>query len=202
MSQNSDFEIRPEVWSSFRRRLAWFLLFRLFVATLFLGGTILYQLRSGLLGGPELPFLYGMVALTYLQAGISAYLLPKTIRFYLFTHAQGAWDLLLATFLIYLTGGVSSHFSFLYILVIFSTSLFLRRRHILFVASAASILYGSLLDLQYYKHLPIISGLQFLLAFFAFDISSSPVQTISELLIEQPIGYSDEEDKNFSGDHD
>lgn len=146
---------------AFRRRLAWFLLFRLCVATLFLGGTIVYQLRSGPLGSPELPFLYGMIALTYLQTGISAYLLPKTCRFYLFTQIQGSWDLLLATFLIYLTGGVNSHFSFLYILVIFSTSLFLRRRHILFVASAAAILYGSLLDLQYYNHLPIMSGLTY-----------------------------------------
>ena len=161
MNDNIDPEIRPEIRASFRKRLAWFLAFRLFVATLFLGGTIFFQLRTGYRGSPELPFLYSMVALTYLQAGLSAYLLPKTNRLYLFTQVQGTWDLLLATFLIYLTGGASSHFSFLYILVIFSTSLFLRRRHILFVASAAAILYGSLLDLQYYNHLPIISGLKY-----------------------------------------
>lgn len=161
MDDKLDFGTRPESRAVLRRRLAWFLLFRLFVATLFLGGTIVYQLRSGLIERPELPFLYGMVALAYLQAGISAYLLPKTNQLYIFTQTQTTWDLLLATFLIYLTGGVSSHFSFLYILIIFSASLFLRRRNILFVASAAAILYGSLLDLQYYKHLPMISGLPY-----------------------------------------
>lgn len=143
-----------------RRRLAWFLLLRLCVASLFLGGTIVYQLRVGL-SGIGLPFLYWMVGLTYLQSGITAFFLQKTQRFNFLLQTIVAWDLILATILIYLTGGSVSHFSFLYILIIFSASLFLRRRYILFVASAAIILYGSLLDLQYFEYLPILSGLKY-----------------------------------------
>ena len=144
-----------------RRRLTWFLLLRLCVATLFLGGTIAYQLRVGLQGGTELPFLYGLVSLTYLQSGLTAFFLQRSRRFDLLLQSIIAYDLLLATFLIYLTGGSGSHFSFLYILIIFSASLFLSRRYILFVASAAAILYGSLLDLQYYQKLPLLSGLNY-----------------------------------------
>ncbi len=66
--------------------------------------------------------------------------------------------MLLATFVIYLTGGVESQFSFLYILIIFCSSLFLRRRDTLIVASASSILYGSLIDLQYFGYLPALGA--------------------------------------------
>ena len=73
----------------------------------------------------------------------------------------GQWDLLLATALIYLTGGIDSLFSFLYLLIIVGASVLLPRRDVLFAASAAAILYGSLLDLQYYGYLPLFGDLQF-----------------------------------------
>jgi two-component system sensor histidine kinase PilS (NtrC family) len=144
-----------------RRRLVWFLLLRLCVATLFLGGTILYQLRIDPVDSPELPYLFGMVAATYLQSGVVAFFLQKTGRLNLLAQTVVSYDLLLATFLIYVTGGFVSHFSFLYLLIIFSASLFVRRRDLLLVASAAAILYGSLLDLQYYQKLPLFSGLSY-----------------------------------------
>jgi two-component system sensor histidine kinase PilS (NtrC family) len=161
LQRKDGYYLRSVSREAVRRRLAWFLLLRLCVASLFLGGTIVYQLRVGLQGSPELPFLYWMVSLTYLQSGASAFLLQKTDRLDFLTQTIIAWDLLLATFLIYLTGGSASHFSFLYILIIFSASLFLRRRYILFVAAAAAIFYGSLLDLQYFEYLPILSGLNY-----------------------------------------
>ncbi len=39
--------------------------------------------------------------------------------------------------------------------------------------------------------LPVIAGIQLLLAFFAFDIASSPAQTIGELLTERPNGSNE-----------
>ena len=126
-----------------RRHLSWFLFSRLLVTTFFLGGTIVYQWRALSLDQPQIPFFYALVALTYMQTVISALLLSKVQRLRQFTQFQLAWDILLATFAIYLTGGFDSQFSFFYILIIFSASLFLSRRDILFVASAASILYGS-----------------------------------------------------------
>jgi two-component system sensor histidine kinase PilS (NtrC family) len=161
LSVKTEQDVKIDNLVVFRRRVTWFLLFRLVVASLFLGGTIAYQLQVGLSGTAELPFLYWLVAITYLQSGLSAFFLLKTDRVYLLTQTIVAYDLLQATFLIYLTGSFGSHFSFLYILIIVCASLFLHRRHILFVASAAAILYGSLLDLHYYHKLPLLSGLTY-----------------------------------------
>lgn len=145
-----------------RRHLSWFLFCRILVLTLFLGGTILYQLRSGI-EKPHLvvTFLYLLIGIFYVQALLSAVVLSRFHRLTLFAQAQIAWDLLFAVSLIYITGGVESPFAFLFILIIISASVFLSRREIFFVASAAAILYGSLLDLQYYGYLPRISGLIF-----------------------------------------
>lgn len=71
---------------------------------------------------------------------------------------QICWDLLFATSLIFLAGGIVSHLSFLYIFIIFSVSIFLSRREVFVSASAAAILYGGLLDLQYYSALPVVSA--------------------------------------------
>ena len=154
-----------------RRQLSWFLFFRILVATLFLGGAIFYQLRAGA-AQPKaaLPYLYLLVGLTYLQSIVSAVILPGCRRTRLFAQSQIAWDLLLAAALIYVTGSIESLFSFLFILVIVSASVFLSRREALFVASAAAILYGSLLDLQYYGLLPELGGLRFSLSVDERDV--------------------------------
>ncbi len=143
-----------------RRQLGWLLFFRLLVVTLFLGGTIIYQLRSGLgTFNPALPYLYFLVGLFYLQALVVAGLLRSARRPRFIVHLQTVWDLLFSSALILLTGGIESQFSFLYILSIIGASFLLSRKETLFVASASAILYGSLLDLQYYGLLPSLAGL-------------------------------------------
>ena len=151
------FETRPR-----RKFLSWFLFFRVLAVTLFIGGTIIYQLRSGQqIRPPLLPYLYLLVGLSYLHALGSAATLAFTRRTRLFAQALVSGDLLLVTLFIYLTGGVDSLFSFLYLLILVGASVLLRQRDLLFAASAASILYGSLLDLQYYGYLPQLGGHSF-----------------------------------------
>ncbi len=144
-----------------RRQLNRLLLSRVAVFTLLLGGTILYHLRLEGWTHPVLPFFYGLTVVTYLQAFVSAVFLPRAVRLRLFAQAQITWDLLLVTALVYITGGIGSIFSFLYLLVIVSGSVFLGRKEVFIVASAAAILYGSLLDLQFYGYLPQIEALTF-----------------------------------------
>jgi two-component system sensor histidine kinase PilS (NtrC family) len=55
------------------------------------------------------------------------------------------------TGLVYATGGISSVYAVFYTLVIIYSVLFLERRGGLIIASACSICYGLLLDLEYYK---------------------------------------------------
>jgi two-component system sensor histidine kinase PilS (NtrC family) len=142
-----------------RRFLNWYLAVRILVIALFLGGTAVSQLREGDgAGAVLLSWLYLLVAAAFGQSLIFLLLFARLRRWLLLFQAQVCWDLLFASCLIYLTGGMASPFSFLFILIIFSASFFLTRRDVYFVASAAAILYGSLIDLQYYEVLPAMPG--------------------------------------------
>ena len=146
-----------------RRLLAWYLAARLAVVVFFLGGAIVYHLKGAT---PQLQrelvvWLEALIGLVALQTLASAALMKRLRDLDRFIQAQFAWDLLLVLAIIYLTGGAESLYSFLYILVIVAASVFLSRRQVLILASAASILYGSLLDLQYYRYLPLFGGQPF-----------------------------------------
>ena len=152
-------ERQPPVSKS---QLHWYLFVRALIVGLFLVGAVIFQLRGGRDSeSPGLSFLYLLGGLSCLQVLVSAALVSRLRHLRYFVQGQIVWDLLLASALIYVTGGIESIFSFLYIFVIISASLFLGRRDILFVASASSILYGSILDLQYYGYLPYVGGISF-----------------------------------------
>src|SRR5690349_49633 len=68
---------------------------------------------------------------------------------------QIAGDLVVETLLVYFTGGLDSPFSFLYLVSIITASMLLYRRGGLLAASGAVILYGVLVDLLYYRVLPL-----------------------------------------------
>jgi len=142
-----------------RRLLSWYLAARLAVVIFFLGGAIVYHLKGPAVYQQQLVFWLGMmVGLAVLQTAISFAVMKRLLGLANFVHAQFSWDLLFVLAIIYLTGGLESLYSFLYILIIIASSVFLSRRQVLIVASAASILYGSLLDLQYFRYLPLFGG--------------------------------------------
>ncbi|MDY0268691.1 two-component system sensor histidine kinase NtrB [Trichloromonas sp.] len=143
-----------------RSQLRWYLLVRALIIGLFLLGALAYQWYvRGVVVSPVLLALYLLGGLCAVQIALSGFLLWRVRRPRFFIQGQVVWDLLLVTALIYVTGGIDSLFSFLYIFVIIGASLFFARRDILFVASASAILYGSLLDLQYYGYLPLFGSL-------------------------------------------
>jgi two-component system sensor histidine kinase PilS (NtrC family) len=155
-----------------RRLLAWYLGIRLAVVVFFLGGTIAYHLKSAAIYPQQglIKWLWILIALTALQSVASAWFLRRISVFGAFIHAQLAWDLLFVTAVIYFTGGVESTYSFLLILVIVASSFFLPRPRVLIVASAAAILYGSLLDLQFYELLPTLKDIPLATGFKAKDV--------------------------------
>ncbi len=100
---------------------------------------------------------------------------------------QLAWDVSYATVLVFLSGGALSPFATLYPLAIIGGAILLHRRGALVVATASSLAYGVLVDLQFYEFLvplnpfplPEVTGgklaLQLLfnlLAFFAVALLS------------------------------
>jgi len=144
------------------RLMRWFFGLRMLVISLFLCGSILFQIRGD--AGVQwtvLRYLYLLVAVSYLQALASLVLVKHFGPLRWLAQAQIVWDLIFATFLIYLTGGIASIFSSFYILVILTSVLLLSRRDVLLVASAAAILYGSLVNFQYYHRLPQLQGVFF-----------------------------------------
>jgi len=154
-----------------RKQLGWFLFFRVLLLSLFLGGTIIYLLRGGVTPSQSTLLIhYGLVTLYYLQALLISAALRYVQRFRWLVHVQVVWDLLFSATLIYVTGGIDSHFSFLFLLSILGSGLLLSRRDALFVASASSILYGSILDLQYYGYLPFYEGINLALQVDAHEV--------------------------------
>ena len=138
------------------RSLTWYLVFRTAVITLLLGGAAVFYLK-GTVHRSVIPPLFGLIGVTYAQALVSALLLKKIKRTELFAQMQIAWDLLFVTVLIILTGGVESVFPFAYLLVIISTSFLLSRRLTVLAAACAVILFGGVLDLQYFDYLQLFN---------------------------------------------
>ncbi len=68
---------------------------------------------------------------------------------------QLVWDLLLSVLTVYVTGGATSLFSFLFIFVILSSALMATRTDVMVTVAASVILYGGLVDLQYYGYIQI-----------------------------------------------
>lgn len=79
------------------------------------------------------------------------YLLPRFTNQALLAYLQVSVDIILITFLVYLTGGIDSGLSILYHMTIITASIILYRRGGYLSASLSSILYGSMLDMQYYN---------------------------------------------------
>ena len=141
-----------------KKRLVWFILLRVMVVSMFMVSTIILDIKApDSFGDNTLSGLIQLIIATYLFSIISLVILRYS-RFsekfqQTFTYAQIVWDLLLVTILFLLTGGIASPFSFLYILSIINASVLLSRREAIYTASLCAILYGSILDMQFYGKL-------------------------------------------------
>jgi two-component system sensor histidine kinase PilS (NtrC family) len=133
-------------------RLRWLMLSRVAIATFLLGITVFINIRKTELL-PDISFtsLYFLILLTYILSIIYVFL-PKFIRnLKVHIYIQTLCDVVLITGLVFVTGGIRSIYSVFYPLVIIYSVLFLARGGGLIIASACSIFYGLLLDLEYYR---------------------------------------------------
>ncbi len=133
-------------------KIKWLMFFRAVVATILLGATAFIQIKENQLFQQLSPqFLYLLIALIYVLTIFYTILLPRLKHLKAFAYGQLLGDVLFVTILIYLTGGIESIFSWVYLLPIFGASTILYRRGGLLIASASAIFYGALLDLEYYQ---------------------------------------------------
>ncbi len=121
-----------------RRRQVWLLGGRLAVATLLLGGYLVFGAREA---GFTQDTLLGLIAATFAVSLAAGVALPRVTRPDLLAVAQLVYDLGLVTGLVYLFGGAASGFSFLYGVVILASAILLGARATQLVTATALVLY-------------------------------------------------------------
>ena len=133
------------------RRLRLFIYARIFVTFLFLASTIFLNLQEPeAINEQSYNGVVRLMAFSFLFSVISYFFL-KILRFQAFvTYLQTIWDLLFVTVLLLFTGGVASPYSFLYLLSIMNAGVLLGRREAVYTASLCGILYGTIVDFQYF----------------------------------------------------
>lgn len=142
-----------------RVRLKWLMSFRVVVVTLLLGLSITFQIARN-----ELVFAYyALIVLTYVITIAYALALryldtPQTLQ--QFAYVQIGVDLLLETFLVARTEGISSPFSALYVITVSFASLILQRRGGLLTAGVSAVLFGVVTNIQLYGLMNFVEWLQ------------------------------------------
>ena len=132
-------------------KLRWLMLSRVAIVTFLLMVTTFIKIqKTEIFPEKALTSLYVLCALTYFLSLAYLLLLKFVKKIRLSIYIQALIDVVLITFLVYITGGISSIYSVFYPLVIIYSVLFLEKRGGLIIASASGILYGLLLDLEYY----------------------------------------------------
>jgi two-component system sensor histidine kinase PilS (NtrC family) len=133
---------------------------RVIVVTLLLGSFYIFRIGYDRLLHPTA--FSSLIVSLYLLTIFYVLLLrwiKNAVQFKIFAYAQIVMDVAAEILLIYITGGIGSLFSFMFPLSILSAGIVLNRRACYVIATLSSILYGLLLDLQYYK--VIISTVSF-----------------------------------------
>jgi two-component system sensor histidine kinase PilS (NtrC family) len=135
-----------------KKKIKALIAFRVIFATLLLGSFYLFSGYKKLPSGPAISYL---IISLYVVTIIYSLLLGRVKRLVLFAYAQLVLDVFFEIILIYITGGIESWFSFTLILTVISSSIILNKRAGYFIATLSSILYGMLVNLQFYNVLPL-----------------------------------------------
>ena len=133
------------------KRLQWLMFLRVIFTTVLLGSTIIVQFKDqeSLIAPPHL-ILYGLIGTIYVLTFIYVLLFKRFRPAASFAYLQISLDTLFVTLLIYVTGGIASVFSFLYLVVIIYASILLYKKGSFVMAILCSIQYGAMMDLEYY----------------------------------------------------
>jgi len=131
-------------------RLQWLMFLRVIFVTILLGSSILVQFKDRESLAPPLLVTYALIASVYVFTFLYVIVLKQIGSSLRFAYVQIGLDTFLVTLLIYVTGSISSVFSFLYLVVIVYASILLYKKGSLIMATLCSIQYGVMIDLEYY----------------------------------------------------
>lgn len=136
------------------KRLKALIVFRAFFVTFLLGTFLLFGI-----GYYKFPYthtiLYFIIVPLYILSVVYGLLLPRIRNLNLFAHLQLFVDAISSVSLIFLTGGIESWFSFIMLLIVIGSVITVNRKAGYVTATACSLLYGLLADLQFYHLIPV-----------------------------------------------
>jgi len=140
---------------TFSRKLNWLMSLRFLFALLLLGSTIVVQIayRDYRLEFPTL-LLYGLCGTIVLLSAFYGLVAPIVKRHQIFfVNFQICIDAICISLVVFITGGYSSVFSFLYLLIVIYSSVFVFKRGTLMVALFCSLQFAMLLVLELYGYI-------------------------------------------------
>jgi len=139
-----------------KRRSLNLIISRIVFVTLFLGITIFVDIRKQIFPVSQITinFFYLIAAAIYFFSIIYTLLFKFMKKLEPNIYLQITVDVILITFLIFLIGNTQIDYSLFYTLAIIYSVIFLGRRGGFIVATASSIFYGLLMELQFNKIVP------------------------------------------------
>jgi len=135
------------------KRLKALIIFRAFFVTLLLGTFLVFEIGFYRFPDPR-AILYIIVPL-YLLTILYSILLYKIKNLAAFAYFQLTMDALSSIALILVTGGIESWFSFVMLLTVIASAITLNKKAGFITATICSIFYGTMIDLQFYRIIPI-----------------------------------------------
>ena len=128
------------------------LISRIAMSTFLLGVFVFMQNQSpDFASRISIPYLYGIILAIYILSLFYSALSRISANHRMQIYFQVMTDVIVITALLYVTGGIRSTYAVFYPLVIIYAVLYLGRNGGLIAASAASICYGLLIDLEFYR---------------------------------------------------
>jgi len=128
--------------------LQWLVFLRVVVSAFILLTTLLIQLPETLI------YLYVLVGANVLINLLAAFFIPRVQNLRLLTYFLIYWDIVFVTILVYVSGGIQSPFTFMYILSLIYAGILLYTRGSVSASVICMLLYGGVMTGQYFGILP------------------------------------------------
>jgi two-component system sensor histidine kinase PilS (NtrC family) len=135
------------------KRLKALIILRAFFVTVLLGTFLIFEIGFSRFPYPR-AIIYIVIPLSLLSI-LYIMLLTRVKNLAAFGYVQIVMDALSAITLILLTGGIESWFSFVMLLTVIASAITMNKRAGFISATICSILYGLMLDLQFYRVIPV-----------------------------------------------
>jgi len=140
--------------AALKKKIQALIVIRVIFVTLLLGSSFLFRQKVAI----YIHALSYLIIALYIITIVYALLLVRIKNLVAFAYTQLLLDVVFAVVLIYITGGIESLFSFTLLLIVISSSIVLNKKAGYVTATLSSILYGLLLNFQFYGLLPLTSS--------------------------------------------